>query len=82
MNRNQYDKLDGYNTSKAILEAIEQVAGEDFDPEIDSDETNKCHRIWADPTPEEIKEVEILAWALAHPDENALNWGAETIYRQ
>ena len=81
MNRNQYDKLDGYSTSKEILEAIEDIVGEEFDPEFDGDETNKCHRIWASPTPEEIKEIEILAWAKARPDEDTLIWGQTTIYR-
>ena len=81
IDRRTYDKLDGYNTSIEILSAIEAIAPDEFDPDDDEIEQTECHRIWAEPTDEEMKRVEKLAWKLADPEEMKLHWGETVIHR-
>ena len=57
-------------TSVEIALAIFEIAAE-------GDE----NRMWAEPTEEEVKAVEVRAWELADADEDRLHWGCETIKR-
>lgn len=70
--------LDGYQSSKEILTAIEEIAKDEFDA---NDETTDAHRIWSSPTDDEMKRVSAIAWALADAYEETLSWGSETLRR-
>lgn len=76
-----YQKLDGYCSSREILSAIEDIAADDWNPDDPDIEQTDCHRIWAEPTDDEIKQVEALAWKYADPDDDRLHWGQTTIQR-
>ena len=78
MNRSDYSKLDGYQSSIEVLSAIEYIATDSFDAE---DDTTDSHRIWASPTDDEMAQVAAIAWAAAHEDEDTLCWGSETLKR-
>ena len=79
MTRFNYDHFDGYNSSDEILAAIEEIASDEF--EAGNDET-ECHRIWAEPTADEMAKVAAIAWTLADPDEDVLHWGSEKLRRK
>ena len=67
---------DGLNSSGEILAAIERIAGDDI-----LDESSEAYRIWAEPTDEEVKKVEALAWNLEKHGADKLAWGDTSIKR-
>lgn len=75
---------DGFESSDSILQAIEDVAGCEFD--LNNPDACPAYKIWADPTPRQAAEVARRAWKYEDESEGGpewthLNWGVERIHR-
>lgn len=60
-------------TSLPVAKAIWEHAGNGCE--------GTAERIWSNPTPEEIANIEARAWQLADPDDDILHWGVTAIKR-
>jgi len=69
-------RYDGLMSSPEILAAIEEIAGDNI-----CDSNSDAYAIWSDPTPEQMAEVERIAWSLSDADKDSLHWGSTTITR-
>lgn len=68
-------ELDGYNSSREIMELIEMLAGDMFT----HDDGTAAHKIWASPTDQQVARIVAAAWELT--DDDTLHWGQVTYRR-